>query len=363
MLKVKFSHSFDTQAFDIDVAIPAKGVTAVFGRSGSGKTTLLNVIAGLVTPKEGKVTLFDKTLFDSESRTNTPTWQRECAVVFQDSRLFPHMTVKQNLNYGRPSQVGDKEYRELLGLLDIGHLIDARPHQLSGGEKQRVGIARALLSRPKLLLMDEPLASLDLPRKREVLSYLQQLAQRIDIPVVYVTHSLEEVMNLADNLMLIEQGNLVQFGSVEEVWNSDSLSLWKGSEMQSALINVEVAERHSEYAMRRLSVVNHSLWVPDSGFDDLEGQTMRLRVNASDVSVTLSRNEGSSIRNILPVVVSGIYHSSEHALIVDLELAKGVRVKSSITVWAATDLQLSVGKKIYAQIKGVSFTQQKLASH
>ncbi|GAM74333.1 molybdenum transport ATP-binding protein modC [Vibrio ishigakensis] len=363
MLKVNFSHSFDTQEFDVQVNIPAKGVTAVFGRSGSGKTTLLNVIAGLLTPELGEITLFEQKLFDSKSRVNVPTWERECAVVFQDSRLFPHMTVKQNLNYGRPPEVSNSEYQELLKLLDIEHLIQSRPHQLSGGEKQRVGIARALLSRPKLLLMDEPLASLDLPRKREVLKYLQKLAQNIDIPVVYVTHSLEEVMNLADNLLLLELGKLVQFGTVEEVWNSDSLSLWKGNEMQSSLINVEVCERHSQYAMRRLSVDTHSLWVPDTDFEDLQGKHMRLRVNASDVSVTLSRNKQSSIRNILPVTVSAMHRTSEHAYLLELELSADVRIKSSITVWAATDLELEVGKLVYAQIKGVSFTQQKLASH
>lgn len=230
-------------------------------------------------------------------------------------------------------RVSESEYQELLELLDIKHLIQSRPHQLSGGEKQRVGIARALLSRPKLLLMDEPLASLDLPRKREVLKYLQKLAQSIDIPVVYVTHSLEEVMNLADNLLLIEQGKLVQFGKVEEVWNSDSLSLWKGNEMQSSLINVEVCERHSEYAMRRLSVDEHSLWVPDTDFEDLQGKFMRLRVNASDVSVTLSRNKESSIRNILPVTVSAMHQTSEHAYLLELELSREVRIKSSITIW------------------------------
>ncbi|GAD89406.1 molybdate ABC transporter ATP-binding protein [Vibrio halioticoli NBRC 102217] len=362
-LQFSFTHQFDSQHFDIQGELPAKGVTAVFGRSGSGKSTLLNVLSGLLTPQSGHVKLNQLTMLDTQHNTHIPVWKRKVAVVFQDARLFPHLSIKDNLLFGAAKHGADVRLAELTALLGIDHLLQAKPNTLSGGEKQRVAIARALLSDPQLLLMDEPLASLDIPRKREVIQYLNQLSSKIEIPIVYVTHSLEEVMHLADHLLVLESGKVVDFGNVETVWNSGTLALWQEGERHSTLLNAKVAERHERYAMRRMKVADHNLWVPDQGLADKVGQCMRIRINAQDVSVTLSQNSDSSIRNRIPVSIVDISAINAHSNLITLKLDDQLLLKSTLTQWATEELNLTLGLKVYAQIKGVSFTQQNLASY
>ncbi|GAD79867.1 molybdenum ABC transporter ATP-binding protein ModC [Vibrio ezurae] len=362
-LQFSFTHRFDSQDFAIQCQLPAKGVTAVFGRSGSGKSTLLNVLSGLLHPQSGHVKLNRLTMLDTQKNIHLPVWKRKVAMVFQDARLFPHLSIKENLLFGAPKRSSNTFLNELTALLGIDHLLTAKPNTLSGGEKQRVAIARALLSEPQLLLMDEPLASLDIPRKREVIQYLNQLSAKIEIPIVYVTHSLEEVMHLADHLLVLESGKVVDFGDVETVWNSGTLSLWQEGERHSTLLNAKVAERHEHYAMRKMKVADHWLWVPDQGLEDKVGQCVRIRIDAQDVSVTLSRDAASSIRNKIPVTISEIKAINAHSNLITLQLSNTLMLKSTLTQWATEELNLTQGCHAYAQVKGVSFTQQNLASH
>ena len=207
-IHIQFKQSLGETDFDIDLSLPCHGISAIFGRSGAGKTTLINVISGLVTPKQGKVSVGEHVLFDSDADINLPTHRRKIGYVFQDSRLFPHYSVKGNLLYG----VVEKDegyFDKVTELLAIKPLLKRFPISLSGGEKQRVAIARALLSKPNLLLMDEPLASLDMPRKREVMPFLEELSEQVSIPIVYVTHSLQEILRLAQHLSILDKGTVM----------------------------------------------------------------------------------------------------------------------------------------------------------
>lgn len=362
-IKVCFKHQFPNQLIDIDMEIPEKGVTAIFGRSGCGKSTVLNSISGLLSPDSGEISTPQQTLYSSEQKRNVAVWQRQIGFVFQDSRLFPHMTARQNIIYGQGDKLNNEKLNALLRMLDLEALLEAMPHRMSGGEKQRVAIARALLSEPDLLLMDEPLASLDLPRKREIIQYLRQLSNIIETPIVYVTHSLEEVMHLADHIVVLDDGRVTDSGTVEAVWNGHALSLWQEGEQQSTLLNVTVDDKHPQYAMRKMRLENNVIWVPDVGLADKLGEVVRMRINAQDVSVTLSPNLQGSIRNVVETQIESISVLNAHSYLLELTLSGDIKLKSSITRWAADELGLKVGQIVFAQVKGVSFTQQKLAIH
>ncbi|WP_244311019.1 molybdenum ABC transporter ATP-binding protein [Roseomonas mucosa] len=260
MLEVRLRHRFpapapDMPGFAIDAAFasPTPGVTAVFGPSGCGKSTLLAAVAGLLRPREGRIALDGMVLFDSAARRMLPPEQRRCGVVFQDSRLFPHLSVDTNLRYGlrrAPRGVDGPGFEEVVALLGIGHLLRRRPAALSGGERQRVALGRALLSRPRLLLMDEPLAALDAARKAEVLPFLTRLRDRLSIPLLYVTHAMEEVDRLADRLVLMEAGRVLAEGSVEELSARTDLPLLAGRRDAGVLLACTVRERVAGGAWR-----------------------------------------------------------------------------------------------------------------
>jgi len=211
--------------FDIKVAFESKGsVTALFGSSGSGKTSIVNMIAGLVKPDHGRIALDDMVLFDSTARVNVPVYRRRIGYVFQEGRLFPHMSVAANLDYGRRMSGlprDDDEQRRIIGLLDIGHLLDRRPGKLSGGERQRVAVGRALLMRPRLLLLDEPLASLDIARKREILPYLERLRDEAKVPMVYVSHHPGELRRIATAVIWLDGGRVMKTGGLELLDQAD----------------------------------------------------------------------------------------------------------------------------------------------
>lgn len=208
-------------AFSFDVAFEsAGGVTALFGPSGTGKTSVINMIAGLLTPDRGRITLDGETLFDSDAHVNMPAWRRHIGVVFQEGRLFPHFTVKHNLDYGRwmrGLKADPKAFAHVVELLDIDHLLARRPGRLSGGERQRVAFGRALLMQPRLLLLDEPLASLDAARKEEILPYLERLRDDARVPMIYVSHDASEVKRIATRVVRLEAGVVVAEGGVELV--------------------------------------------------------------------------------------------------------------------------------------------------
>lgn len=220
MLEINIRRKLGDLDLKVDFSTSAGGVTAIFGHSGSGKTSLINMIAGLTKPDHGRIVLYGKVVFDSEARINLPPERRQIGYVFQEGRLFPHMTVKSNLLYGtRPALRSESRIAldEIVELLGVGHLLNRRPHHLSGGEKQRVAIGRSLLMNPDLLLMDEPLAALDDMRKLEILPFIERVRDEIATPIVYVTHSMKEIRRLANMVLVMKEGKLVVSGSVEQV--------------------------------------------------------------------------------------------------------------------------------------------------
>lgn len=362
-LILQYQQQLGETFFDIDLELPSSGITAIFGRSGAGKTSLINAISGLKQPDKGLISVSGTTLFDSRNGINLPTHKRNVGYVFQESRLFPHMKVAANLKYGMKS--ADKaHFEQIVSLLSLDSLLDRYPARLSGGEKQRVAIGRALLSKPSILLMDEPLASLDLPRKREVMPFLENLSETVNIPIIYVTHSLNEILRLANHLVIIEQGKVISSGVTEEVWASRAMQPWQSFSEQSSLFEGTLAEHNDDYALSRLKLgKSTSLWVQKVSSDI--GAAVRLQVRANDVSITLEQPQGTSIRNILPVTIKSVethqQGSNKQSVAVELELEPGCYLWATITLWALDELSLEIGQQVYAQIKGVSVAQRDIA--
>ncbi|MGR5231599.1 molybdenum ABC transporter ATP-binding protein ModC [Vibrio rotiferianus] len=362
-IEVQFKQSLGETNFNIDLSLPGNGISALFGRSGAGKTTLINVISGLVTPQQGKVSIGEHVLFDSSEGINLPTHKRKIGYVFQDSRLFPHYSVKGNLLYGVVDK--DEEYFDkVTELLAIKPLLKRFPISLSGGEKQRVAIARALLSKPNLLLMDEPLASLDMPRKREVMPFLEELSEQVNIPIVYVTHSLQEILRLAQHLSILEQGTIMMSGKLEEVWASHAMRPWQSFSDHSSLFEGNISNHHEKYALTCVKLApNVCLWVQK--VDGEPGMPIRLQVRANDVSIALEKPVSTSIRNVLPATVASIEEMNagedKQSITVSLKLDDDCHLWATITPWALDDLNLKVGDTVYAQVKGVSVTQRDIA--
>lgn len=349
MLELAFTQRLGEHILTLDLKLPARGITAVFGVSGAGKTSLINAIAGLTTPQSGRVALNDRVLYDSEQKINLPPEKRRVGYVFQDARLFPHYRVRGNLLYGSNKRQRN-QFDALVALLGIAPLLDRYPHSLSGGEKQRVAIGRALLSAPEILLMDEPLASLDLPRKRELLPWLQRLARQVDIPLLYVSHSLDEILQLADNVLVLDKGEVKAFGPLEKVWSSSAMRPWLPQAEQSSVLRVQVLEQHPDYAMTALSLGDQHIWVSRI---DLPARTpLRIRIQATDVTLSLQPPHNSSVRNVIPAQV-------EELLDIDDQVEVKLRIGQSelwarITPWARDELMIKPKMWLFAQVKGVS---------
>lgn len=352
MNTIQFKKDLDFLSLDIDVKIPSKGVISIFGRSGSGKTSFINVVSGLITPDSGNISLDNLVLFDSDQEVNVALQDRKIGYVFQDSRLFPHMNVRKNLDYGIDNC--DEEYfSEVISLLGLEDFLSRSPLTLSGGEKQRVAIARALLIKPQLLVMDEPLASLDLPRKNILISYLDKLVEKINIPILYVSHDLDELLRLSDYMIILEKGQVVVSGNFSDVWGCKEMRPWLGSSEQSSVINTKIYEHHKSYDLTKLDLgSNQFIWVPK--LDYSKNSSVRVRIFAKDISVCKTRPVDTSIRNILEVVISDISIFDEN---VELKLNVGESyIYSSITKWASDEMSLSIGDALFAQIKAVSVT-------
>ncbi|MDK9738081.1 molybdenum ABC transporter ATP-binding protein ModC [Vibrio sp. D404a] len=352
----------DTE-FDVDLNLPSHGITAIFGRSGAGKTTLINAISGLKNPDSGHIVVSGKTLFDSSKGINLPVHQRNVGYVFQESRLFPHMKVSSNLRYGVKTFDRD-HFDQVVDLLSLRSLLDRYPAKLSGGEKQRVAIGRALLSKPNILLMDEPLASLDLPRKREVMPFLENLSESVKIPIIYVTHSLNEILRLSNHLVILEQGKVLSSGQTEEVWASRAMRPWQSFSEQSSLFEAKIVEHNDDYALSKLALGdNTSLWVQQ--VDNPVEASVRLQIRANDVSLSLQQPQNTSIRNILPAVIRRVetqqHGHNKQSVAVELELEPGCYLWATITLWALDELSLTIGQRVFAQIKGVSVAQRDIA--
>ncbi|ERK18333.1 MAG: molybdenum ABC transporter ATP-binding protein ModC [Pantoea sp.] len=351
MLTLNFSQQLGTHQLDVDVEIPGKGITAIFGVSGAGKTSLINAIGGLTQPQQGQIKLDERLLFDAATGLNLPPEKRRIGYVFQDARLFPHYSVRGNLQYGMAATM-KPQFDSLVALLGLDALLRRAPSSLSGGEKQRVAIGRALLTAPDILLMDEPLASLDLPRKRELMPYLQKLAKQVDIPLLYVSHSLDEILQLADNVLVLDSGKVKAFGSLEKVWSSAAMRPWLPASDRTSVLRVQVLEQHPDYPMTALSLGDQHIWV--SRVNQPLKTALRIRIASADVSLALQPPQNTSIRNILPAQVVELLEIDDQ---VEVKLRIGIsELWARISPWARDELGIRPDQWLYAQIKSVSIT-------
>lgn len=335
---------------DTRLALPASGVTGIFGPSGSGKTTLLRCIAGLESRAEGRVVFKQQSWQDG--RQQLPCHRRPIAYVFQEASLFPHLNVAGNLRYARQRARGyGPDMDAVIELLGLSALLPRRPDRLSGGERQRVAIARALLAAPQLLLMDEPLSGLDPRRKADILPYLEALCRDSAIPILYVSHSLDEICRLADHLVLMDAGRAIADGPLADMLISQRQRLGENDEV-SAVLNVELQARDEPWMLMKCGFTGGELWVRDSG--DPVGSRLRLRIRAQDVSVSTGPPQGSSILNILPCTIAALHEDFSPAMqIVELQLGEA-RLLARVTRRSVHQLSLRVGMAVYAQLKSVA---------
>jgi molybdate transport system ATP-binding protein len=347
--------------FRLEVAFRAEApIVGLFGRSGSGKTSLVNTFAGIARPERGRIVVNETTLFDSERGIDLPPERRRLGYVFQDDLLFPHLDVESNLLYGfrrAPDTERVIEPRHVIELLGLGPLLRRLPHALSGGEKQRVAIGRALLAQPRLLLMDEPLASLDMPRRDEVLRYIELLRDDLSIPIVYVSHSVAEITRLADTVVLLSDGKAIAVGDVEDVMSRGDLRPQTGRYEAGAVLDTTVAAHDTEYELTTLRFAGGELVVPS--VEGLVGERVRVRIRARDVSLALVRPEQLSIVNVLDASVVAL--SDEEGPIVDVQFKVGeASLLVRITRRSRDQMRLAAGQRVYALVKAVSFDRRSV---
>ena len=350
-IKARFRLDWPGFTLDVDLALPGRGVTALFGHSGSGKTTLLRCIAGLERPLLGALMVNGEVWQDE--RCWLPTHRRPLGYVFQEASLFPHLTVLDNLRYGlkRISEAQRISLDQAIELLGIGALLDRKPDRLSGGERSRVGIARALAVSPRLLLMDEPLAALDHDRKQEILPYLEKLHDELEIPVLYVSHSPDEVARLADHLVVLQDGVSIASGPLGTTLAQLDSPIKLGEDT-GVVIDARVAERDATWHLVRVDFAGGSLWVRDNGIPI--GHRVRVRILARDVSLALGKEENSSIQNTLPAKVFAIAGDNHPALaLVRLDVGQTPLI-ARLTHRSVAQLGLQPGQDIWAQIKAVA---------
>ena len=341
--------------FVVEASFASEGrVTGLFGASGAGKTSLINMIAGLLRPDRGRISIDGETLDDTAASVRVPVHRRRIGYVFQDARLFPHLDVRQNLDYGRRmNRLADDaaQRKRVTGLLDIGHLLDRRPGRLSGGERQRVALGRALLLRPRLLLLDEPLASLDVARREEVLPYLVALRDRLSIPMVYVSHQFDEVLRLATHLVLLEGGRVLAEGAVEEMSLYPELQSIIGPDLAGAVIEGLVTRINSDTGSAELAVGAGTLQV--SLREVQIGARVRLQLLARDVILATQPVQGLSVRNALASTVIAISDDEYGAALVRVDVG-GAIVLARITQDARRALSLRPGDAVWTLVKAVS---------
>lgn len=338
-------------SLEIDCQLPPTGITAIYGPSGSGKTTLLNCIAGLRPAQGNSLIRFMGELWQNESQF-TPAWERQIGFVFQDVRLFPHLNVKQNLDFAvrRRGDNNPVSLDEVIGLLELDSLLTRLPETLSGGQAQRVAIGRALLSGPRLLLMDEPFANLDHAAREECLQYLKRLRKSLNLPILYVSHDIEEVSQIADHLVLLDNGRVESQGSLMELCSALDTRL--SHEEQAAAIIIGTAQRHdAHFGLSEIQVAGETLFV--NHIDVPIGQQQRLRIPARDVSICRAHPQGSSILNIIPVELTQIEETTGSRVLLRLALGEQYLL-ARITRKSANALALKKGDKVFAQIKSAA---------
>src|SRR5438552_6335727 len=357
MLSVAVEHRLGD--FTLDATFESGGgLTALFGRSGSGKTSLVNAIAGLIRPTRGHIAVDGEVLTDTASGVFVPARRRHIGYVFQEGRLFPHLTVRQNLLYGHwfaPRRGRAGEIEQVIELLGLGDLLGRRPANLSGGEKQRVAIGRALLAQPRLLVMDEPLASLDEERKTEILPYIERLRDEFAIPIVYVSHAIAEVTRLATTIVVLSEGRVAAIGPTAEIMGRIDLFPLTGRAEAGAILNTRVAEHDVRFGLTTLRSAAGDLRVP---YIDMRlGAQLRVRIRARDVMIALEPPRGLSALNILPGTVAEIAEAEGASVEMRLDCA-GQPLLARLTRHSVARLGLVPGRRVYAVIKSIAFDHQ-----
>ena len=359
MIELEVEKRLGDFTLDAGFSATASGIIALFGPSGCGKTTLINLIAGLLRPDRGLIKIGEDTLFSSTAKIDLPPARRRIGYVFQEGRLFPHYSVRGNLGYGMRKDQGKAAigFDAVVALLGLEPLLARRPGDLSGGEKQRVAIGRALLTQPKLLLMDEPLASLDEPRKEEIMPFIERLRDELHIPVIYVSHDMDEVVRLADTLVLMEAGKVAATGSVEDLTSRIDLRALTGRYDAGAVIRATVAGHDVSFGLSELAFPGGRLKVARVALP--LGTPVRARIRAQDVALATAKPEQISIRNVLPGHILDVAPDPERKNAIDVRLDIGkagqpVILWARITSRAARELGLAPGMPAFALIKTVA---------
>ncbi|NIZ14581.1 molybdenum ABC transporter ATP-binding protein [Phaeobacter sp. HF9A] len=357
-------------SFEIDIAIrqgeftleaafsAPRGLTVLFGRSGSGKTTLINAVAGLLRPERGRIRIGERVLFDAAARISVPARRRRLGYIFQDARLFPHMSVRRNLDYGHRLLATDQRHPnpdQIVDMLGLAPLLGRMPGQLSGGEKQRVAIGRALLAQPELVLADEPLTALDMPRKAEILPYFERIRDELGIPVLYVSHSAAEVARLATTVVVLDKGRVTEVGAASEVLSNPQV-VPTGVRNVGSVLRARLV-RHHDDGLSELDAGGIHLLVPH--VDKPIGTGMRLRVSAHEVILANAPPQGLSALNVLPGEVVAIKAGGGPGALVTLATNAG-RVAARITQRSARALELHPGARAYAIIKSVAIAPEDI---
>jgi molybdate transport system ATP-binding protein len=347
--------------FPLDVRFEAgPGITVLFGRSGAGKTSVVDMVAGLLRPQSGSIAVDGRLLFDGAARIDLPPRARRIGYVFQEGRLFPHLTVRQNLLYGAwfaPRAATGPGFEQAVALLGLAPLLQRRPAGLSGGEKQRVAIGRALLARPRILLMDEPLASVDEARRAEILPYVERLRDELRLPILYVTHSVAEMTRLADTLVLLSDGRVAAAGPVPALMGRLDLHPLTGRYEAGAVIEAEVTTIDPEYGLAALDFDRGRLLVPAVGLT--VGARVRARIRARDVALALTRPEAISVLNAIDGVVAELRR--EAGPFAEIRVAAGrASLVARITRKSADELRLAPGRPVVALVKAVALDRHSL---
>jgi molybdate transport system ATP-binding protein len=370
MLSIKAGHRFTdgTSLFrlDVDLETPDSGVTAIFGPSGAGKTTLLKIVAGLLRPDFVRIEVGDTVLCDTQNGAWVPPDRRRIGYVFQDTRLFPHLSVKGNLTFGRrfnpPAESESLSYDSVIALLNLGGLLDRPIHKLSGGEGQRVAIGRALLANPRLLLLDEPLAALDDDRKAEILPYLEGLRHTLDLPILYVSHSLSEIRHLATWLAVLDDGAVKAFGSVEDISGEMDLSPFTQGGEAGTVLAATVTEHDTAHSLTRVNAAGQDILVTKLNLPP--GAHIRIHVRPQDVALALARPERVSVLNILEGTIASITDVPRRP-VMDVQINIGsstrpVHLWAQVTRLAFERLSLRPGLPIFAMIKAVTLDKDRV---
>ena len=359
MLSVNITKAFGSFRLETQFEVEEGSITAIFGKSGAGKTSTINAIAGLTRPDVGVIQIGNTTLFDQNLRINLPIYKRQIGYVFQDDRLFPHMTVRNNLIYGTPKTrdvANSLNLTDITGLLELAPLLERRPRTLSGGEKQRVAIGRALLSNPKLLLMDEPLASIDVQHRFEILPFIQRVREKTGITIIYVTHALEEVIFIADQIILLSEGQVTAQGTVEEIMSRLDLHPMTSRFDAGAVISAIYSGYDREFDLGELSFDGGTLRI--AGLNAEIGIHLRAHIRARDVSLMLDKPKDTSVLNVFKGELIEIRHEDGPQL--DLLINIGTPMIARITRKSLNDLNLDIGSKVYAMIKAVAIDRKTL---